>query len=76
MHWHKSTCPYCGLGCGLEVGVDAGQVTKVRGMKGHPTNHGDLCALAANLPPVFTGEGRLRALVSLAPFPRSRVTAP
>ncbi len=57
--WHKSTCPYCGLGCGLMVEVEENKVVKVRGMKGHPVNDGDICALAANLPPVFTAEGRL-----------------
>ncbi len=59
IQWHKSTCPYCGLGCGLMVGVEEGKLVKVRGMKGHPVNDGDICALAANLPPVFAAEDRL-----------------
>ncbi len=37
--WHKSTCPFCGLGCGLEVGMENGQIVKVRGLKGHPANN-------------------------------------
>ena len=53
---HKSTCPYCGFGCGLMVAVEGGKVVEVRGMKGHPVNDGDICVLAANLPPVFTAE--------------------
>ncbi len=59
IEWHKSTCPYCGFGCGLMVGVEQGRVVEVRGMKDHPTNSGAICSLAANLPPVFTAEGRL-----------------
>ncbi|MDM8552598.1 nitrate reductase [Desulfobacterales bacterium HSG2] len=60
IQWNKSTCPFCGLGCGLMVGVEQGRVTEVRGMKGHPANDGDLCALPANYPPIFTAEDRLR----------------
>ena len=55
----KSTCPYRGFGCGLTVGVEGGKFVEVRGMKGHPVNDGDICALAANLPPVFTAMRRL-----------------
>ncbi len=51
--WHKSTCPFCGLGCGVEVGLDQGRIAKVRGLKGHPANNGDICRLPANYPPMF-----------------------
>lgn len=60
IRWHKSVCPYCGLGCGLAVGVEEGQVLEVRGMEDHPTNHGNICALPANYPPIFTAEDRLK----------------
>ncbi|MCR4320003.1 MAG: molybdopterin oxidoreductase family protein [Candidatus Brocadiaceae bacterium] len=60
IQWKKSTCPYCGLGCGLMVGVEQGKIVKIHGMKGHPVNNGDICILAAELPPVFNAEGRLR----------------
>lgn len=58
--WYKSTCPYCGLGCGLQVGVDNDKVVKVRGMKGHPTNDGDICKLPVNYPPIFVDKDRLK----------------
>jgi len=58
--WYKSTCPYCGLGCGLMVGVEQGKIMKIRGMKGHPSNDGDLCLLPLNLPPIFTDKDRLK----------------
>ncbi len=57
--WNKSTCPYCGFGCGLMVGVKEGKVMEIRGMKGHPVNDGQICELAANIPPIFTAPGRL-----------------
>ena len=59
IQWNKSTCPYCGLGCGLMVGVDNGRIVEVRGMEGHPVNDGKIEPIAANLAPVFTAEGRL-----------------
>ncbi len=58
--WTKSTCPFCGLGCGLMVGVEQGTVVKVQGMKGHPVNDGDICALPANYPPMLNHEDRLK----------------
>ena len=60
IEWHKSTCPYCGLGCGLMVGVEQGRVMKIRGMKGHPSNDGDICLLPLNYPPIFTDKDRLK----------------
>ncbi len=60
IEWHKSTCPYCGLGCGLMVGVEQGKVIKIRGMKGHPSNDGDTCLLPLNYPPIFTDKDRLK----------------
>jgi len=59
IQWAKSTCPYCGIGCGLEVGVENGKVVKVHGMKGHPINNGKICHLAETLPHVFDAPGRL-----------------
>ncbi|MEP9410770.1 MAG: molybdopterin-dependent oxidoreductase [Candidatus Brocadia sp.] len=59
IQWKKSTCPYCGLGCGLIVGVEEGKVVKIHGMKGHPVNSGDICALPAHYHPLFTAEDRL-----------------
>lgn len=59
IQWKKSTFPYCGIGCGLMVGVKDGNIVEVQGMKEHPANRGDICALPHNLPALFTAEGRL-----------------
>ncbi len=39
----KSTCPYCGVGCGVTLGVRGEEVVSVRGTRDHPVNHGELC---------------------------------
>jgi anaerobic selenocysteine-containing dehydrogenase len=57
--WHMSACPYCGVGCGLEVGVEKGAVVAVRGMKDHPVNRGEMCLLGRNLVPTLASDDRL-----------------
>ena len=59
IEWKKTTCSYCGLGCGLMVGLDGGKLVDIKGMKGHPVNDGRICILPANYTPVFEAEGRL-----------------
>ena len=45
----KSTCPYCGVGCGVIIeSVDA-QITGVRGDPDHPANFGRLCSKGSTL---------------------------
>jgi assimilatory nitrate reductase catalytic subunit len=41
--WVKSTCGYCSVGCGMELGVRGGKVVSVRGDPDHPVNYGKLC---------------------------------
>ena len=57
--WRMSICPYCGVGCGVEVGVRNGEAVAVRGMTDHPVNRGELCHLGHNLIGVLDTEGRL-----------------
>ncbi|HEX5276249.1 MAG TPA: nitrate reductase, partial [Fluviicoccus sp.] len=45
----KSTCCYCGVGCGLLVESDNGKITGVRGDPEHPANFGRLCTKGASL---------------------------
>jgi len=40
----NTTCPYCGCGCGLTLGVRGGRIVRVRGDTEHPVNRGSLCA--------------------------------
>ncbi len=42
-------CPYCGVGCGIEVTIDdAGKIIGFEGFKGHPVSHGHLCGKGAS----------------------------
>ncbi|MEP7297035.1 MAG: molybdopterin-dependent oxidoreductase [Burkholderiales bacterium] len=45
----RSTCPYCGVGCGVIIESAAGQVTGVRGDPEHPANFGRLCTKGSTL---------------------------
>ena len=45
----KSTCPYCGVGCGVIIESAGNQITGVRGDPLHPANFGRLCSKGANL---------------------------
>ena len=41
--WVKTICPYCGVGCGIELGVRGGTIVSVAGDQASPVNHGNLC---------------------------------
>jgi assimilatory nitrate reductase catalytic subunit len=45
----KSTCPYCGVGCGVIIEHDAARITGVRGDPDHPANFGRLCTKGGTL---------------------------
>ncbi|MDP1739863.1 nitrate reductase [Polaromonas sp.] len=45
----KSTCPYCGVGCGVVIESEADQITGVRGDPDHPANFGRLCTKGSTL---------------------------
>ncbi len=76
----RSTCPYCGVGCGVIIESNAGHITGVRGDPAHPANFGRLCSKGVSLhlsaSPVMAAQTRLlqpmRRLVrggSLQPTP-------
>ncbi len=45
----KSTCCYCGVGCGILVETENGVISGVRGDPDHPANRGRLCTKGATL---------------------------
>ena len=45
----KSTCPYCGVGCGVIIESQDQQITGVRGDPDHPANFGRLCTKGSTL---------------------------
>ena len=54
----RTTCPYCGVGCGVEVSLDNGTVS-VTGDLDHPANEGRLCVKGQALAETLTQDGRL-----------------
>src|SRR5580704_14770214 len=51
----RTTCPYCGVGCGLVVAADG----SIAGDPDHPANFGRLCSKGAALGETLAPEGRL-----------------
>ncbi|MDB5812854.1 MAG: nitrate reductase [Betaproteobacteria bacterium] len=45
----KSTCCYCGVGCGVVIESDGERITGVRGDPAHPANFGRLCTKGSTL---------------------------
>jgi formate dehydrogenase major subunit len=44
----STVCPFCGVGCGIGLGVENGRVTDVRPLAEHPVSRGQLCAKGWN----------------------------
>ncbi len=49
MNETKSTCPYCGVGCGVIIESSGALITGVRGDPEHPANFGRLCSKGSTL---------------------------
>ncbi|HSV61289.1 MAG TPA: molybdopterin-dependent oxidoreductase, partial [Variovorax sp.] len=56
MNETRSTCPYCGVGCGVIIESDGAQITDVRGDPEHPANFGRLCTKGSTLHLTATAE--------------------
>ncbi len=52
----RSTCPYCGVGCGVVIESDGARITGVRGDPDHPANFGRLCTKGSTLHLTATAE--------------------
>jgi len=57
----RSTCPYCGVGCGVLLRANGQGGLDVRGDPDHPTNRGRLCSKGTALGETVGREGRLLA---------------
>ncbi|HTH98715.1 MAG TPA: bifunctional nitrate reductase/sulfite reductase flavoprotein subunit alpha [Stellaceae bacterium] len=55
----KTACPYCGVGCGMNLTVEAGKVSRLTGDKAHPANAGRLCTKGSTAAQALTAPGRL-----------------
>ncbi|NMB77544.1 MAG: molybdopterin-dependent oxidoreductase, partial [Methanomicrobiales archaeon] len=54
-----TTCPYCGVGCGLNLVVNDGKLVGVEPYKRSPVNEGKLCPKGATCWESVNGPGRL-----------------
>ena len=43
LRWTRTTCPYCGVGCEMQVGARDGRIVQVRPALDAPVNKGHLC---------------------------------
>lgn len=57
--WIKTTCAYCGVGCGIDAIPTSDGKLEIRGDKTHPSNFGRLCTKGAALGETVSTEGRL-----------------
>ena len=51
-----TTCPYCGVGCGVQMPKD---LSKVSGLESHPSSFGKLCVKGSSLHETLSIQGRL-----------------
>ncbi|MCW8828646.1 MAG: molybdopterin-dependent oxidoreductase [Gammaproteobacteria bacterium] len=55
----KTTCPYCGVGCGVIASTAPDGTVTIKGDPDHPANFGRLCSKGAALGETLDMEGRL-----------------
>ncbi|KFB10869.1 nitrate reductase [Nitratireductor basaltis] len=55
----RTTCPYCGVGCGVVASSNRQGVVAVRGDPEHPANFGRLCSKGSALAETLDLDGRL-----------------
>ena len=54
-----TVCGYCGVGCGMDLHVAGGVVTKATGRADHPANRGRLCTKGNTTADMLRAGGRL-----------------
>ncbi|WP_104205278.1 nitrate reductase [Billgrantia saliphila] len=55
----RTTCPYCGVGCGVLACVEGERIADVQGDPAHPANFGRLCVKGSALHETLGHHGRL-----------------
>jgi assimilatory nitrate reductase catalytic subunit len=58
--WVATTCGYCSVGCGIEIGVKDGAAIASRPLASHPVNRGKLCPKGLSEHYTISAENRLR----------------
>lgn len=55
----RTTCAYCGVGCGIRAAVTGARAVTIKGDARHPANFGKLCSKGTHLGETVGLEGRL-----------------
>ena len=55
----RTTCPYCGVGCGVKASLQDDGSVSIAGDEQHPANHGRLCVKGSALGDTVALDGRL-----------------
>ncbi len=63
-----SVCPYCAVGCGLNIYVKDGKVIDIEGNPDSPINHGTLCPKGAATFQYTVNPSRLTQVLHRAPY--------
>lgn len=63
-----SVCPYCAVGCGLNVYVKDGKVIDIEGNPASPINHGTLCPKGSATFQYTVNSDRLTKVLYRAPY--------
>jgi assimilatory nitrate reductase catalytic subunit len=58
--WVPTTCGYCSVGCGLEIGVRKNRAVAVRPLESHPVNRARLCPKGLSEHHTIHADNRLR----------------
>lgn len=64
----KSVCPYCAVGCSLNVYVKDGKVIDIEGNPDSPINHGTLCPKGSATFQYTVNPSRLQQVLYRAPY--------
>ncbi|MDH3272346.1 MAG: molybdopterin-dependent oxidoreductase, partial [Gemmatimonadota bacterium] len=57
--WNKTPCRFCGVGCGLLVGIENGRAVAVRGDPDSPVNKGMACVKGYHSVQALYGRDRI-----------------
>jgi formate dehydrogenase major subunit len=64
----ESVCPYCAVGCGLNVYTKGGQIIDIEGNPRSPINEGTLCPKGANSFQLAVNPHRVKQVLYRAPY--------
>ncbi len=59
-YWVPTTCGYCSVGCGIEIGVKDGRAVASRPLASHPVNRGKLCPKGLSEHYIIAAQNRAR----------------